>query len=261
MSTDSPRLTYDCVIVGAGPAGLSAALMLGRCRRKTLVCDIGEPRNIRSAGLHNYLTRDGIPPAEFLQHARQEVARYSTVELRQVEVLDAARSADGFRLVCADGRQIAARKLLLATGVVDELPELEGLQSLYGTSVHHCPYCDGWEWRDQPIAIYGRGEEGKALALGLTVWSRNLVLCTNGTAGLAEEDLEQLNREGIELREERVVRLEGTDGMLERIVFETGESVTSKSALHLFGTTPAKRPGPKTGLPLYQQGSGEYRHL
>ena len=181
MSTDSPRVTYDCVIVGAGPAGLSAALMLGRCRRKTLVCDIGEPRNIRSAGLHNYLTRDGIPPAEFLQHARQEVARYSTVELRQVEVLDAARSADGFRLVCADGRQIAARKLLLATGVVDELPELEGLQSLYGTSVHHCPYCDGWEWRDQPIAIYGRGEEGKALALGLTVWSSNLVLCTNGT--------------------------------------------------------------------------------
>ena len=229
MSTDSPRLTYDCVIVGAGPAGLSAALMLGRCRRSTLVCDMGEPRNIRSAGLHNYLTRDGTPPAEFLQHARQEVARYSTVELRQVEVLDAARSPDGFRLVCADGRQIAARKLLLATGVVDELPELEGVLSLYGTSVHHCPYCDGWEWRDQAIAIYGRGDEGKTLALGLTVWSRDLVLCANGTAGLSKEDLEQLSREGIEVREERVARLEGTEGMLERIVFETGESLPRRA--------------------------------
>jgi thioredoxin reductase len=229
MSTDSPRLTYDCVIVGAGPAGLSAALMLGRCCRKALVCDIGEPRNIRSAALHNYLTRDGTPPAEFLQHARQEMVRYPSVEFRQVEVLDAARSPDGFRLVCADGRQIAARKLLLATGVVDELPQLEGLESLYGTSVHHCPYCDGWEWRDQPIAIYGSGEEGKALALGLTVWSRDLVLCTNGTPNLSEEDLEQLSREGIELREERVARLEGTEGMLERIVFETGESLPRKA--------------------------------
>src|SRR3954465_13930071 len=130
---------------GGGPGGRRAALWWGGGRRKTLVCDIGEPRNIRSGGIHNYLTRDGTPPAEFLQHARQDVARYSTVELRQVEVLDAARSPDGFRLVCGDGRQIAARKLLLATGVLDELPELEGLQSLYGTSVHHCPYCDGWE--------------------------------------------------------------------------------------------------------------------
>lgn len=87
MNTESPRLTYDCVIVGAGPAGLSAALMLGRCRRKTLVCDIGEPRNIRSAGLHNYLTRDGTPPAEFLQHARQDVARYSSVEFARSRCL------------------------------------------------------------------------------------------------------------------------------------------------------------------------------
>jgi len=229
MSTDSSRQTYDCAIVGAGPAGLSAALMLGRCRRKTLVCDIGEPRNIRSSGLHNYLTRDGIAPAEFLRYAREEVARYPAIELRQVEVLDAGRSPDGFRLVCGDGRQIAARKLLLATGVVDELPQLEGLQPLYGTSVHHCPYCDGWEWRDQPIAIYGNGDEGKALALGLTAWSRDLVLCTNGASGLSEEDLEQLSREGIETREERMVRLEGSEGMLDRIVFESGESLARRA--------------------------------
>jgi thioredoxin reductase len=224
-----PRATYDCIVVGAGPAGLSAALMLGRCRRRVLVCDAGQPRNARSAGLHNYLTRDGIQPAELLRLAREELKRYSSVELRSVEVLDATRSPDGFRLVCADGRQLGARKLLLATGVVDELPEIEGLEPLYGTSVHHCPYCDAWEWQDQPLAIYGRGEEGSSLALGLTVWSDDLVLCTDGPSGLSNAEAEQLNREGIEIREERIARLEARDGRLERVVFIQGEPLPRRA--------------------------------
>jgi thioredoxin reductase len=229
MRADSPRQSYDCVIVGAGPAGLSAALMLARCCRKVLVCDSGEPRNIRSSGMHNYLTRDGIRPAEFLELARQEVSRFPSVEFRQVEVLDATSSPDGFRLVCADGTQVAGRKLLLATGVVDELPDIDGLDALYGTSVHHCPYCDGWEWRNQPIAVYGRAEEGKALALGLTVWTEDLVLCTGGPSGLDQVDLEELSREGIEVREERIARLTGREGLLEHVVFETGESLARKA--------------------------------
>ena len=229
MVNGSPRVTYDCIIVGAGPAGLSAALMLGRCRRTVLVCDIGNPRNARSSGLHNYLTRDGIVPGEFLQIARQDLDRYPSVECRTVEVLDATASSDGFRVLCADGRQLSARKLLLATGVVDELPDLAGLASMYGTSVHHCPYCDGWEWRDQPIAVYGCGEEGSALALGLTVWTDDLVLCTDGPSRLAPKDLDQLQAQGIEVREERVLRLEGTDGQLERIVFESGESLARRA--------------------------------
>jgi thioredoxin reductase len=229
VSTESPRSTYDCIIVGAGPAGLSAALMLGRCRRRVVVCDVGSPRNARSSGLHNYLTRDGINPAEFLQLARREVERYPSIELRTAEVLDAAASTDGFRVVCGDGGQLSARKLLLATGVVDELPEVEGLGPLYGTSVHHCPYCDGWEWRDQPLAILGRAEEALALALGLTVWSEDLVLCTDGPSGLSETDLEQLQGQGIEVREDRVTRLEGRDGRLERIVFETGETLPRRA--------------------------------
>jgi thioredoxin reductase len=222
MTEQSPRVTYDCVIVGAGPAGLSAALMLGRCRRQVLVCDTGEQRNARSSGIHNYLTRDGTRPADFLQLARDEVIQYSTVEFRQVEVLDATRSPDGFRLVCDDARQLTARKLLLATGVVDELPEIEGLQALYGTSVHHCPYCDGWEWRDRPMAIYGSGEEGSALALGLTVWSRDLILCTDGPSRLSPTELEKLERYRIGVREDHIVRLEGMEGRLQTIIFARG---------------------------------------
>lgn len=224
-----PPPEYDCIVVGAGPAGLSAALMLGRCCRSVLVCDAGQPRNIRAAGIHNYLTRDGISPAEFLRSARGEVQRYPTVTWRHLEVLDATRSPGGFSLRCSDGSQPSSRKLLLATGVRDELPNIEGLGSLYGISIHHCPYCDAWEWRDQPLAVYGRGEEAYALALALTVWSEDLVLCTDGPGDIAEAELEQLAREGIVLREERIVRLEGHEGRLERVIFDTGEPLSRRA--------------------------------
>ena len=222
-------MPYDCIIVGAGPAGLSAALMLGRCRRRVLVCDVREPRNRRASGLHNYLTRDGIPPLEFLRLAREEVQTYPTIEFRNAEVIDAHRSDRGFTLACADGTQLSARRLLLATGVVDELPEIEGLQPLYGTSVHHCPYCDGWEWRDEPLAVHGRAEEGSAVALGLTVWSADVVLCTDGPGGLTKKARDQLTRFGIAVREEKIARLEGQRGWLSRIIFEEGEPLPRRA--------------------------------
>jgi thioredoxin reductase len=135
---------FDVIIVGAGPAGLSAALVLGRCRRRVLVCDSGEPRNAASHGLHGFITRDGIKPKEFLRIGREELTQYETVELRDATVVAASREDDGFEVTLAGGERIASRKLLLATGVVDELPELEGLDQFYGRSVFHCPYCDGW---------------------------------------------------------------------------------------------------------------------
>jgi thioredoxin reductase len=213
---------YDCIVVGAGPAGLSAALMLGRCRRRILVCESGEPRNAPSGRIHNYLTRDGIAPLEFLGLGRKDVQQYPSVEFLAAEVIDASRISDGFTIALADGTRLNTRKLLLATGVVDDIPDIEGLRPLYGTSVHHCPYCDGWEWRDRPIAIYGDGEEGSALALGLTVWSDDLVLCTGG-GRLTPQQREQLAAAGVGVREEEVVRLEGQQGWLSRIIFAQGE--------------------------------------
>jgi thioredoxin reductase len=222
-------MRYDCIIVGAGPAGLSAALMLGRCRRRVLVCEAGEPRNARSSGLHNYLTREGIAPLEFLRLARKEAEEYPTIEFIPAEVKDARRASGGFNVVLADRTELKARKLLLATGVVDDLPDIDGLWPLYGTSVHHCPYCDGWEWRDQPIAIYGRGEEGFGLALELTAWSHDLALCTDGPHGLTSTQLEQLGRVGIEVREDEVVRLEGQRGWLSRIIFAESEPLPRRA--------------------------------
>jgi thioredoxin reductase len=250
-----PRETYDCIVVGAGPAGLSAALMLARCRRNILVCDAGEPRNARAAGLHGYLTRDGIPPAEFLRLAREEVERYPSLEFRMVEVLDATPSPDGFRVLCADGTQLGARKLLLATGVADELPDIEGLEPLYGTSIHHCPYCDGWEWQDQPIAVYGRGEEGSSLALGLKIWTDDLVLCTDGPSGVSGAELEQLSREGIEIREERIARLDGRQGQLERVVFVGGESLPRRALFLCMGQHQRSGLAQKLGCRFTSKGS------
>lgn len=228
-------MTYDCIVVGAGPAGLSGALMLGRCRRSVLVCDAGEPRNAQSDGLHGYLTRDGMHPGEFLRLARKDLERYSTVDFHRGEVLDARRTSGGFSVVCAGGLRLSARKLLLATGVVDEVPDIDGIRELYGKSVHHCPYCDAWEWRDQPLAVYGRGESGLALALGLTVWSDDVVLCTDGPSGLSEDEEEELSQAGIEVREDAVVRLEGNDGFLDRVVFADGDPLPRRALFFYSG--------------------------
>jgi thioredoxin reductase len=221
---------YDVVIVGAGPAGLSAALMLGRCRRSVLVCDTGKPRNAASHALHGYLTRDGLNPREFLALGRREVERYDTVKFRDVAVESAACAPDGrFDVLLAGGTSVRARKLLLATGVIDRLPDIDGMQALYGRSVFHCPYCDGWEVRDRPLAIYGRGARGLGLSLELTQWSRDLVLCTDGPSEIDAEGLARLERNGIPVREERVLRVEGTDGILERIVFDDGASIPRRA--------------------------------
>ena len=220
----------DVVIVGAGPAGLSAALMLGRCRRSVLVVDHGRNRNAASHALHGFLTRDGTPPAEFLGLAREELAQYATVELRAGEVVDAECRSDSFCVTLASGEEVSSRKLLLATGVVDNLPEVPGFRELYGRSVFHCPYCDGWELREQPLAIYGRGDRGVGVALELTAWSRDLVLCTDGPAEIEAASLERLARHGIAVREERMTSLEGDgDGVLQRIVFAQGEPLARRA--------------------------------
>lgn len=221
---------YDTIIVGGGPAGLSAALVLGRCRRKVLLLNAGKSRNARTHATYGFLTRDGIKPAEFIGIAREQLSRYDTVELLEAEAADAKCLGESrFEVTLADGTRFNSRSLLLATGVVDEIPAIEGLDPLYGCSVHHCPYCDGYEARDQPIAVFGRGEKGKGLALELTAWSRDLVLCTDGASELETDDLERLKRNGIEVREEKIKRLEGTDGVLERIVFTSGETLPRRA--------------------------------
>lgn len=209
---------------------MSAALVLGRSRRRVLVCDSGLPRNRAAAEMHGYLSRDGIAPREFHRVGRAELAQYPSVTFRAIEVTDAEPVEGGFRITLADGGSAEGRTLLLCTGVVDEVPRIEGFAEMYGVSVHHCPYCDGWEHRDEPLAVYGCDATAGKYALALTQWSRDIVLCTNGRAQLHPGDAEELARQRVAIREDRIVRLEGREGRLERIVFDAGAPL-ERSAL------------------------------
>lgn len=245
---------YDVIIVGAGPAGLSAALILGRSCRRVLVCDTGRPRNAASHAMHGFLSRDGMAPAEFLRIAREQMQRYDTVEMRDVEVVHAECRDGRFHVTLEGGVRLASRKLLIATGVVDNLPQIPGFKELYGLSVFHCPYCDGWEVRDQPLAVYGRGARGLGLSLELTGWSRDIVLCTDGPSELSAEDVTRLTRNGIGLREERVVRLEGTDS-LERIVFDGGEPLVRRALFFTTGQTQQSELARNLGCAINEKGT------
>ena len=222
--------SVDVVVVGAGPAGLSAALILGRCRRRVIVVDAGHPRNAHADALHGFLTRDGTPPLDLLRIGREQLKPYRTVSMLRGHVVDARITRDGFSVRLGDGRRFGSRRLLLATGVVDHVPKLAGIEQFYGRSVFHCPYCDGWEVRDQPIAIYGHGRAGAGLSLDLTAWSRKLTLCTNGASRLSPLLRRRLDKHGIAVQPARIVRLDGEDGVLARIVFRD-ESVLPCRAL------------------------------
>jgi len=212
------------VIAGAGPAGLSAALILGRCRRKVLLCDRGTPRNWASRAMHGFISRDGMPPAEFAAAARLELSRYPSVVCETAEVRQAWAEGKGFRVATATST-VRTRKLLIATGLEDQLPEIEGFEALFGTSVFQCPYCDGWEFRDRPLAAYGRRGRGLEMARALTAWSQDIILCSDGPSRFTAEQKRLLASNGIRLFQQPILRLEGEAGMLRHIHFRDGSQV------------------------------------
>jgi thioredoxin reductase len=215
---------WDVIVVGGGPSGLSAALVLGRCCRRTLVCDSCHPRNAASREVHGFLTRDCTPPLEFLRSAREDLKRYPGVEFRSAEVVDARALKDCFEVVLADGAALRARILLLATGVVDELPRIKGVERFYGKSVHHCPYCDGWEHRGQRIAVHGNGTAAFELAVELLCWSPHISILADGTPAFTSEQQVRLGSLNIGVYKETIARLEGNGEVLEQVVFEDGSA-------------------------------------
>ena len=231
---------YDAVVVGAGCAGLSAALVLGRSRRRVLVLDGGEPRNAPSSGVHYFLTRDGTSPEELLRIGREQLKPYPGVEVRTAGATAATGSDGDFGVTLEDGTTVGARKILLATGVQDDLPEKPGFRELWGRGVYHCPYCHGWEMRDRPLAVLNPGEGAAERAALIRNWSRDLILLTDGLMVLNDGTREKLDALGVPINETPISRLEGdrAAGVLHRVVFEDGSEVSREG---LFYTPPQRQ--------------------
>lgn len=224
------RELYDVIIIGGGPAGLNAALILARCLRKIIVFDNGKPRNRKSMASHGFLSRDGINPLELLRLSREQLLNYK-VEIKSVEIIDATKDTN-FKVTDENGEIYYSKKLLIATGLKDLLPKIEGIEHLYGRSVFHCPYCDGYENRFTKLAAYGYHKSAVGLAITLTNWSEDIILFTDGES-LRDKDYIKLQQRNIEVIHKKIIRLEGDD-YLENICLEDNTKIDRNA---LFFTT------------------------
>lgn len=237
--------TYEVIVIGGGAAGLSAALVLGRARRHTLVVDAGEPRNAPAAHMQGYLTRDGMPPAEFLDLGREEIARYG-VELVRDRAVDVSRDGDDgdFAVELASGRTVRARRLIVATGLRDEMPDVPGVAERFGTDVLHCPYCHGWEVRDRAFGVLATTPLSAHQAIMVSQWSKDVTFFLHEVAesDLTDDDVRRLAAAGVKVVPGRVAELTVEDDRLTGVRLADG---TPHAREVLFV---APRPVPQTGL-------------
>lgn len=222
--------TVDVVIVGGGPAGLNAALTLGRARKRVLLCDAGPPRNAVAEHLHGFVTRDGTPPQEFRQIAREQLRPYG-VQLREARVESVQPLARGFQVVLQGSGAMNARRVLLATGMVDVLPDLPGYRELWGKSIFQCPFCHGWEVQGQAFGVLATQPPLLDFARFLTGWSSNITVFTERRFDVPAEQREQLLQAGVQLEERRIRRLVpgsgggARSGLLDAVELEDGARV------------------------------------
>ncbi len=214
--------TWDCIVVGGGAAGLSAGLVLGRARRRTLVVDAEGQSNRVADGIGGLLGHDTRPPVDFYAAGRAELAAYPSVALRFGEVVSGERNEDDFTLELADGSTETARRVLLATGMDYRYPTLPGIEERWGRSVFHCPFCHGWEHRDESLGVLDRGASGVHRALLLRGWSDNVTLLTDGDPALEPGDADRLRVAGVTVDERPVAGLRGPDGTLTAVTFADG---------------------------------------
>jgi thioredoxin reductase len=190
---------------------------------------------------------------------REELKRYPTIEIRDIQVCDADKVDGHFEVALENGERHRARRLLLATGLVEDLPDIPGFRHLWGRGVYNCPYCDGWENRDQPFAVYGLGRSGVGLAIEMLVWSSDVVLCTDGPADLDPADTEKLARHKIAVIEKKIALLEGAEEGLQRVVFEDGDSIERRALFYTYGQREASPLVEKLGCELTEKGVIETR--
>lgn len=221
---------FDVIIIGGSYSGLSAGMALGRALRKVLIIDNGKPCNIRTPHSHNFLTQDGKTPKEIATLAKQQVERYDTVKFFNGKATKGIKTENGFEMETESGETFEAQKLIFATGIKDNLPDINGFAACWGISVIHCPYCHGYEVRNEKTGIIGNGEYGFEFSTLISNWTKDLTLFTNGTSTLTIVQAEKLERHHIKIVETAIERLEHSDGHLQYIIFKDGTKVDVKAA-------------------------------
>lgn len=223
---------WECAIVGGGAAGLSAALVLGRARRRTLVIDAGEQSNRAAHGIGGLLGHDGRPPADLYAAGRRELAEYPSVQVIDGQVTGAtADDGPTFRLELADGSVHHAQRILLAGGMNYEATDIPGLDEHWGRSVFHCPFCHGWEARDQALAVLADGDRAVHMALMLRGWTDDIVVVTNGPSGLDADQYRALAAVGVRVDERKIIEFASHDGTLASVVFADGDELKRQGVL------------------------------
>lgn len=220
-------MPYDVVVAGGGPAGLSAALALGRARKRVLLCDSGPRRNAAAVHVHNFVTRDGVTPDEFRRAGRSQLAEYPNVQSSNARVESVAGTRGAFEVRLAS-ETVAARRILLCTGMIDEMLPIEGFRELWGRAIFQCPYCHGWEIQDRRWGYLGRAADAShflPFALQARAWTRDLVVFTNGTFDVSEPERERLQGAGIRLETAALSRLVVREQGLEAIELASGARV------------------------------------
>ncbi len=231
-------MNYDVIIIGGSYAGLSAALVLGRSLRRVLVIDAGKPCNRQTPHSHGFLTRDGETPAQLAAIAREQVSLYPTVSFKSGTATSAHPIDDGFQVRTDDGESYEGRKLMLATGLLDVMPDIPGFADCWGRSVLHCPYCHGYEVHSQPLGVLANGEVGYEMATLIQQWSRQLTLFTNGPSTLTDEQQRVLAQLDIPIVETPLAAIEHTDGFLTALQLADGSRATPTA---LFARVPLQQ--------------------
>ncbi|KAB7671264.1 NAD(P)/FAD-dependent oxidoreductase [Bacillus sp. B1-b2] len=217
---------FDCIIIGGGPAGLNGSLVLGRAGREILLLDENKPRNAVTQESHGFITRDGIKPAEFKNLAKQDLAKYPNITIESKRATSITQEGTYFIVETNEDDQYKAKKVIISSGLKDSLPAIEGIHQYYGKSFFSCPFCDGYEMRNQPLVVIAESEHAFHVTKMLWNWSKDVILCTNGHNVLSEEQLASFEKNNIKVYEEKITSLQGKNGQLEKLVFADGKEVT-----------------------------------
>ncbi|MFS3915989.1 NAD(P)/FAD-dependent oxidoreductase [Bacillus australimaris] len=250
-------MLLNCAIIGGGPAGLNAALVVGRGRKQVIVFDDELPRNRVTQESHGFITNDGMTPFEIRKAGEADLLKYPHIQIKRSRIVDIQKKEDGFTLLTHEGDTFEARKIILATGLQDMLPEIEGIHDVYGKTFFSCPFCDGWELKDKAIALIAENQRALHMAKLLSNWTKDLIVFTNGYQVLKEEDKTLLSAHSIQVIDVPIVSIDHANGQLRSLQLANGETVKREGG---FVASEFKQSAPfaeKLGCQMTQNGGIE----